>query len=107
MDDPRHLKFASWENITALEVEYFAIQKAISEVPRDVPLDVVCHTRQCYVAMSINVPLWSAYGWVHGDGTAMLGSDILQTVDDLLLERAVPWYGRRQALIRLRNSTQK
>ena len=81
-DHPPNLKFVSQENVSALEAEYFAVQKAILEVLGDVPL-TVCHTRQCHVVMSINVPLWSAQGWVHGDGTTVLGSDILQSIDEL------------------------
>ena len=48
-EHPHNLKLASQEETTALEV----VHKAIQEVPGDVPLAVVCHTRQCHLDKSI------------------------------------------------------
>uniref|UniRef100_A0A7S4G8Z9 Uncharacterized protein n=1 Tax=Eutreptiella gymnastica TaxID=73025 RepID=A0A7S4G8Z9_9EUGL len=66
-DHPHNLKFVLDRPLTRFAVECLSILAALTEVPTDVPLPVVCFSYQCHVDMSIKLPLWAEAGWIHHD----------------------------------------
>ena len=80
---PHDFHVVAGAGLSAREAEFQAVLRALTIVPQDLTLYVVC-TSQCQIDLHIRLHAWAMDNWRQRDGTPILGTDTLVALNEHL-----------------------